>query len=74
MIVVAAAREVVAGVGVEEASALRLKDGVEAGDKHVGGMRANAASLTWASTSPGEEDLRERGLLDASGHPKTCIV
>src|SRR5215217_7889105 len=31
-----AAREVVASVGVDKTSALWLKDGVEAGDKHVG--------------------------------------
>jgi hypothetical protein len=30
------AREIVSGIGVEEVSALRLKDGIEAGYKHVG--------------------------------------
>src|SRR5215208_5548248 len=47
-----------ASVGVSEATALWVEDGVEAGYEHVGmleGMRANNVSLPWASTSPGEE-------------------
>src|SRR5918998_2612787 len=45
------------GVGIGQASALWLQDGVETGDEHVGGMRANSASLARASASPGEEPV-----------------
>jgi hypothetical protein len=46
----------VSSVGVSEVTALGVEDAVEAGDEHVGSDRANNASLTCASTSPGEED------------------
>jgi hypothetical protein len=49
-------RQVIPSVGVTEASALWIQESVEAGDKHIGGMRTDNASLTRLSTSPGESE------------------